>query len=127
MPCNFHGQPVQNLILIERMVILQFCEEKGGYLTEIMSKTKQTNINALLNSDLAYWIGLSDVAMEEKFVWQHSSCPLGDYTNWGRNEPDGGRGENCVILWPLYNWGWADISCGYLSIGGRDVHAICQN
>jgi len=111
----------------------QFCEEKGGYLTEIMSKTKQTDVEAAFGflaafgNNLAYWIGLSDVAMEGKFVWQHSSCPLGEYTNWGRNEPDGGRGENCVILWPLYNWGWADVSCGYMTIAGRNVHAICQN
>merc|ERR1712131_204518 len=68
----------------------QFCEENGGYLAEILSQSQQNNLDALLNIGQCknYWIGLSDLAYEGKFEWQHSFTPLGEYTNWLSTQPD---------------------------------------
>merc|ERR1719357_2291074 len=91
----------------------QFCGENGGYLAEILSQSEQTNLEALLNIGQYknYWIGLSDVAYEGKFEWQHSFTPLGEYTNWAAANPDNnGGGEDCVVLGDT-NWVWNDFNC----------------
>ena len=96
------------------MLMLQFCEEKGGYLAEILSQSEQTNLEALLNFGQYknYWIGLSDLAYEGKFEWQYSLTPLGEYTNWSSTQPDNAQGgEDCVMLWRKDNWSWNDLNC----------------
>merc|ERR1739836_52739 len=97
----------------------QFCEEKGGYLAEIVTEIEQTNLNAILDTDSCYWIGLSDLAAEGEFVWQHSYSPVGGYTNWLPRQPDNGNGnleQDCVNLWQhnwfnFDQWGWDDENC----------------
>merc|ERR1711973_631574 len=108
----------------------QFCEEKGGYLAEILSESEQTNLKALLNirQDQNYWIGLSDVASEGNFVWQHSFTPLGEYTHWQAGQPDNWDGhEDCIIMMKGSEWGWNDEDCDNImrkSYSGN--HALCQ-
>merc|ERR1719334_2379709 len=118
----------------------QFCEDKGGYLAEILSQSEQTNLEALLNIGKYnnYWIGLSDLAQEGKFQWQHSFTPLGEYKAWCSGEPDnkGSGDEDCVHLRPYSTpledrWCWNDLDCGKVdedTHDGRDtgIFALCQ-
>merc|ERR1719357_2314469 len=109
----------------------QFCGEKGGYLAEILSQSEQTNLEALLNIGQYknYWIGLSDLAYEGKFEWQHSLTPLGEYTNWSSNQPDNAQGdEDCIMIWgrSWANWSWNDFNCDYNLDGSEDILALCQ-
>merc|ERR1719391_811956 len=112
----------------------QFCEEKGGYVAEILSQSEQTNLEALLNigQDKNYWIGLSDLAYEGKFEWQHSFTPLGEYTNWTPPNPDDyGGDQDCVIMMEDYEWGWDDVDCEknekhvWQNVW-QEIHALCQ-
>ena len=113
------------------LLLLQFCVEAGGFLAEIKSEKDQNEINATLSSNdstLSYWIGLSDLAVEGQWVWQHSYSPLGNYTNWGPREPDGGEGEDCVMLEKYGDWIWADLNCELSTTGiHRNLHALCQS
>merc|ERR1719184_375545 len=107
----------------------QFCEENGGYLAEILSQSEQTNLETLLNigPDKHYWIGLSDLAYEGKFEWQHSFTPLGEYTNWIGGNPDDHDGdEDCVHMLGDFNWVWNDFPCDYDLYGTQEIHALCQ-
>jgi len=108
----------------------KFCEEKGGYLAEILSQSEQTNLEALLNVGpfKRYWIGLSDLADEGKFEWQHSLTPLGEYTNWIAGEPnDDGGEEDCVVIGADFNWRWNDLNYDANMNGNvHEIHALCQ-
>jgi hypothetical protein len=62
------------------------------------------------NGDL-YWIGLTDLKEEGKFVWTISgSTPK--YNNWESGEPNGGWMEDCVNLnHASQSRTWNDLSC----------------
>ena len=109
-------------------MLFQFCAQKGGYLAEIVSKIEQTNLNTILREDFRYWIGLTDLATEGKFVWQHAFSPLREcYTNWIPGEPNNKENEDCVMIWHNHphkgGWGWNDGSC----YRGWDIHALCKS
>merc|ERR1711973_714537 len=106
----------------------QFCAENGGYLAEILSQSEQSNLEALLKIGQYknYWIGLSDLAYEGKYEWQHSFTPLGEYNNWAPTQPDGQGNEDCVRLCHGWDWGWADWICDYNLHGSDEIHALCQ-
>ena len=111
------------------MVFFQFCAEKEGYLAEIVTKVEQTNMNAILDTDSCYWMGLTDLAAEGKFVWQHSFSPLGEYTNWFPGQPDNFNGdEDCVYQKYIDNWGWNDAICeSNANYECVSIHALCQS
>ena len=84
-----------------------------------------------------YWLGLTDIAVEGKYVWQHSSKPL-ELSHWHRGEPDNYNGvkEDCVVA-GLYSAGndllWSDVPCNANSLtntenhtSGHKVYALCQ-
>lgn len=57
-----------------------------------------------------YWIGLTDVDMENHWKWSDGSS-LGAYTNWGTLEPNNHLvEEDCVSLWAR---SWFDIPCDW--------------
>ena len=98
-------------------------------MAEILSQSEQSNLEALLKIGQYknYWIGLSDLAYEGKFEWQHSLTPLGEYTNWSSNQPDNAQGdEDCIMIWGRYNWSWNDFNCDYNLDGSEDILALCQ-
>ena len=114
------------------MVLFQFCGKKGGYLAEIVSKIQHTNLNALLDAKSCYWIGLSDIAAENEFVWQHSYSPLGaKFTNWVPGEPNNAglrTDEDCVHLWHGGgHWGWNDMDCKTTHTEACSMYALCQS
>ena len=97
-------------------------------MAEILSQSEQTNLDALLNIGqyTHYWIGLSDMAHEGKFEWQHSFTPLGEYTNWSAWDPQKDNGD-CVLIVANYNWVWGTWHCDHNINGNQgEIHALCQ-
>lgn len=80
-------------------------------LVKIDSSDESSFINTLAPDSSVtwgYWIGLTDVDMENHWKWSDGS-PLGAYTNWGTYEPNNYLvEEDCVTL---YNKVWYDIPC----------------
>ena len=99
-------------------------------MAEILSQSEQSNLAALLNigyKNNSYWIGLSDLAYEGKYEWQHSFTPLGEYNNWVSNQPDGQENDDCIIMMEDYEWGWNDETCDNNSRRpNSENHALCQ-
>ena len=110
-------------MLIAKMVLFQYCATRGGYLADIVSRIEQTYLNAILRRDYMYWIGLTDLTIEGRFVWQHSLSPLRGYTNWGPGEPNNLNNEDCVLLRPRRQggWKWNDSLCH------TNRYALCKS
>jgi hypothetical protein len=61
-------------------------------LAEIMDEHEQKAVELFLNQtdptgENFFWIGLSDIAHEGKFVWMTSGIPA-EYTHWLGGQPD---------------------------------------
>ena len=83
----------------------------------------------LTASAVTYWIGLTDQVEEGKWIWTDGS-PLGNYVNWGGNNPNNNNGnQHCEHIlkgsfrllqvgYPFlgYNGEWNDLEC-YLRLG----------
>ena len=104
-------------------------------MAEILSQSEQTNLEALLNigyKNNSYWIGLSDLAYEGKYEWQHSFTPLGEYNNWAAGQPNGNNerwpDDDCVLMMEDYEWGWDDVDCEKNQPWqtSQEIHALCQ-
>ena len=65
------------------MSCVQYCYDHGGYLAEITTREEEEILDIILQSDVAYWIGLTDYAVEGQWTWQNSH-QRPEYTNWAR-------------------------------------------
>ena len=77
--------------------------------------------------DNIYWIGLTDLAVEGRFVWQHSFTPLnlGHWTIWGPGQPNNSEGgQDCVNMYRYGNtWRWDDSWC---QLNNDVVYGLCE-
>jgi len=113
----------------------KWCEDRGGWLAEIFSAEEQSSINTWLKGSGVYWLGLTDIAVEGKFVWQHSSKPL-ELSRWHPPEPDNYHGiqEDCVCAGLYGNdlLEWSDITCDDNNNTNLDtninhkIYALCE-
>ena len=62
-----------------------------------------------MDSGGLYWIGLTDLADEGKFVWQHSFQPM-NWTNWCNGFPISGNGD-CAFAGFGTNFNWMNADC----------------
>ena len=89
------------------------CQEEGGYLAEINDETENELIKRYvmyLNDNI--WIGGSDAVNEGEWRWVNSGTRISFY-GWHIHEPQGGRGENCLLSFLSINGLWVDASCGH--------------
>ncbi|XP_022331274.2 C-type lectin domain family 17, member A-like [Crassostrea virginica] len=90
-----------------------FCQSFGAKLAE-----PQTSADiAFLSGEIQafggpsdYWVGITDLMVENQFVYDSSITPIHGH-NWGPNEPNGHRGENCVIISGYFHGKYADVDC----------------
>merc|ERR1712212_151351 len=85
------------------------CVTDGGSLAAIDNADELRDFFLYVNQygigDTDYWIGGSDMALEDNWLWQDGSAvPMGT-PFWGTRgsnattqEPDGGDSENCLAL-----------------------------
>lgn len=82
------------------------CVALGGHLAVLESAQEAQWLNSQMGGQ-SYWIGLTDIAAEGKFVWVNGA-PL-TYTNWAPGEPNNANNEDCVQT--VGNYQWNDIGC----------------
>ncbi|XP_062979336.1 C-type lectin domain family 17, member A-like isoform X2 [Elgaria multicarinata webbii] len=84
------------------------CENEGGHLVIINHWAEQKFLLNQLANEQVFWIGLSDIDKEQKWIWVDGT-PL-SISFWGAGEPnDAGHGEDCATL--LFNGKWNDAVC----------------
>merc|ERR1719323_2354178 len=104
----------------------EYCWSKGAYLAEIQSKEEEDLLDQFLLSEVAYAIGLNDIAHEGRWVWSESHTDV-EYTNWKQGEPSKGVGEDCGFKAVGAGAGWHDGDCFWDNLGHFDpVHALCE-
>uniref|UniRef100_A0A4W5MA72 C-type lectin domain-containing protein n=1 Tax=Hucho hucho TaxID=62062 RepID=A0A4W5MA72_9TELE len=81
----------------------QDCLNRGGDLVIIQSREEQVRCSVMA------WIGLTDKDSEGNWIWVNNT-QLTTEGYWHPGEPNGGRGENCGMLWINYD-AWNDASC----------------
>jgi hypothetical protein len=80
------------------------CESKGAYLAVISDRIENDDVDNDFLGDS--WIGLSDQATENTFVWVNGSTDA--YRNFGNGAPHSNNtNRNCVML----NIDWQDVDC----------------
>ncbi|XP_078665818.1 uncharacterized protein LOC144908161 [Branchiostoma floridae x Branchiostoma belcheri] len=90
----------------------QTCAEDGGMLAMPKDEATNTFIYGLGYGDVDRWIGLSDAASEDNWVFEDGqTLESTGYNNWDQGEPQGGEAENCVVLRSENPTTWNDLGC----------------
>ncbi|XP_062861776.1 C-type lectin domain family 4 member M-like [Trichomycterus rosablanca] len=86
------------------------CRRRGANLAIINTKEEQDFVKSL-NYNKEVWIGLNDMDEEGKWKWVDGSALTTPF--WNHDEPNGNRGENCVVTGYHIDatWNWMDFSC----------------
>ncbi|XP_059146606.1 uncharacterized protein LOC131934565 [Physella acuta] len=117
-PFNGHHYLLSNRLYTFKVESAEaMCELFGGYLVEIDSRDEHqflinflTNEKNKLNFSIAM-TGLSDELQEKVWVNRHSKT-VANYTHWYSSEPNGGRSQNCVVLYSP-TWLMVDDPCSH--------------
>ena len=111
----------------------EFCFGKEAYLAEIQSHEEDSLLDIMLPEDTNYWLGLSDLAVEGRFVWEDSHS-VAVYTGWAPGQPDNigtnllTRNADCVFKSFRISQGeagWHDVECAAVDWHGSN-HALCE-
>ncbi|KAL3984230.1 RAD51-like protein 3 [Sarotherodon galilaeus] len=113
------------------------CRAKGGDLVKIDSREEQTFLERRLRDVMneaedKFWIGLTDSAVEGRWVWADGS-PLNERLQfWSRDEPDNWTGtdgehpdgEDCVSMGE--KGGAKDLKCWFDAFCSKPCRSICE-
>ncbi|XP_039462092.1 CD209 antigen-like protein E isoform X2 [Oreochromis aureus] len=113
------------------------CRAKGGDLVKIDSREEQTFLERRLKDVMneaedKFWIGLTDSAVEGRWVWADGS-PLNERLQfWSRDEPDNWTGtdgehpdgEDCVGMGE--KGGAKDLKCWFDAFCSKPHRSICE-
>ncbi|XP_037060050.1 C-type lectin domain family 4 member A-like isoform X2 [Peromyscus leucopus] len=100
------------------------CSSMGAHLMVIHSQEEQDFITKILDSQAAYYIGLSD-AGHRQWRWVDQTPYNESATFWHPGEPSSDN-EQCVIINHRYSgWGWNDILCSSKHKSVCQMKKIC--
>ena len=94
------------------ITLLYFLEEE--VTRENSSYSRPVNVQG---HKVRWWTGGNDIGREGNWTWVSSQKPVGDFV-WANIEPNGWKGENCLIL------NYSGSGCDYLCTG--QFYPICQ-
>merc|ERR1712126_207290 len=105
----------------------QFCKQSGGYLAEPRSAEETEMLAEFCLPELNYWIGLTDLVEESKWVWG-SAYSEPDYENWDSDNDANRNDGDCTIKRGHTDFTWWDSDCDNdhcVQFEGQN-HALCQ-
>jgi hypothetical protein len=83
------------------------CSTWGGSLVKVETPAEDQLMAQLVSEDM--WLGASDTAAENVFVWTDGSPIL--FGNWGPSQPDRFPGPDCVQKRSTEGRQWFDQPC----------------
>merc|ERR1712013_863623 len=124
--CYYFDYVDEEISWVEAMDI---CDRMGGYLAEIQTQEQADLIAsiAMVEESLtgvgSWWIGLTDMSHEGRWMWSHSSTDSA-YTDWlpGHPSTEPHNTDDCVSISMFDNLLWRDAPC-YTKITAAP---ICQ-
>ena len=123
-PCLVNSK---SCCLLTMSVCLQAaCEDMSAQLVEVYSEDVNNFLENMMNSygyggeDRCTWMGMNDMAQEDKFLWDASQRePY--YNDWAAGEPNNiGGNEDCVHFFLFDYEVWNDAPCHF------QFRFICQ-
>ncbi|GFR77021.1 multiple epidermal growth factor-like domains 10 [Elysia marginata] len=86
------------------------CNHQGGDLVMIMNADMNVFVHEQQNSMVrgSYWIGLSDITEEGKYLWLDGTDEL-NFTNWGNGQPNRNDEDDCVLI--DLRGSWKETNC----------------
>jgi len=94
-----------------------FCQTLGGHLAEPITEERSNLLTSIasIETDVlgvnAWWLGLSDLGHEGRWIWQ-SALEEAVYTDWAEGFPiDDGVENNCASMKAENDLKWSDESC----------------
>ncbi|XP_039876052.1 C-type lectin domain family 4 member E-like isoform X2 [Simochromis diagramma] len=113
------------------------CRAKGGELVKIDSREEQRFLdrrlrNVMTEDEDRFWIGLTDSAVEGRWVWADGSPLDQSLTFWSKGEPDNWTGHNgehpdgddCVRMGE--KGGADDLKCWFDAFCSKPHRSICE-
>ncbi len=88
----------------------------GAHLASCFTEKESYFLASLVQDKTDYYVGFSDLAEHEKFVFLDGSEPTGSLP-WEANEPDKGNEQHCAVFYNKELW---DDYCN------KKYHFICQ-
>ncbi|KAJ8312048.1 hypothetical protein KUTeg_009421 [Tegillarca granosa] len=87
------------------------CQSRGGYLVDITSSAENNIAKqlAFMSPSDQVWLGATDELEEGVYRWVSNNQTM-TFTDWYRNDPDGGNGQNCLSTY-LESRLWIDNIC----------------
>merc|ERR1712013_784650 len=124
--CYYFDYADEEVSWVEAMDV---CDRMGGYLAEIQTQEQADLIAsiAMVEESLtgvgSWWIGLTDMSHEGRWMWSHSSTDSA-YTDWlpGHPSTEPHNTDDCVSISMFDNLLWRDAPC-YKNITAAP---ICQ-
>ena len=104
----------------------EFCDLQGGILGEPRSANQTKDINAMINTENNYWLGLNYSRLRGVFLWNSDGHGIEEYHHWAANQPSGDG--DCVHLYAraTADERWNDQPCGTTHIDNHPILALCQ-
>ena len=122
---NGHSYYIFNNV-VDYLGAKRYCESRGGYLATIGSKAENDAIYSYIRSKdikTAYF-GLTDEKKEGVWTWVNGERLT--YTNWHRDEPNGGTSENHAMFYYKYPDGkWNDENLSKYTVES-ERYFICE-
>ncbi len=104
------------------------CVAIGGHLATIKSAATNMIVATLAANAPAAFLGGTDVAVENAFVWPDGTPVV--YTNWRTGEPNnsggGGYEEDCIVILGLLAGVWDDRPCAPPPLGSGSYAYVCS-
>ena len=101
------------------------CQDNGGSLAQIDGVYEQSVITNYFLDTSSVYVGLNDIFIEKIFEWVGSGDLLGNFTNWGPNQPADifqREDEDCVHI--ILRGDWNDIDCRIVEPSVCEVKGI---
>ncbi|XP_054039528.1 CD209 antigen-like protein D isoform X2 [Rissa tridactyla] len=87
----------------------RFCSALGTQLLEVDGTEEKGHIQSMLQG--SSWLGISDAEVEGTWKRGNGTILLRQSSSWHRDEPNGGRQENCAAV--REDGQWYDYPCTY--------------
>ncbi|VDI54850.1 Hypothetical predicted protein [Mytilus galloprovincialis] len=88
------------------------CQRKGSHLVKIEDASENLWLqNVMIEKNIdKLRIGAHDIVQEGTWRWIYDDTFV-DFTNWGNNQPNNYRNQDCAELLKSFSYRWNDVSC----------------
>ena len=115
LPCKEESLNLYSAQFPNMDTCMHFCENLGSKVPSVSSLQQWENMHSHLQGKLTrggIWLPIDDKENEGEWKDFYSHQVVNYSLPWFKNEPNGGKSENCAMLDFSHSLRWTDIGCG---------------